>query len=112
MKWIVELFFKPLTVEEQVKGIQLQCHTEYTRQGVTFRYHPNYKIKGPWYDYFLVAWDNPNSDKYQKLKKKPSSNCIESDLQNPVMTQEKETTSNVLLIPAKMMCFVQDDNDN
>lgn len=28
------------------------------------------------------------------------------------MTQERETTSNVMLIPAKLLCIVQDDNGN
>ena len=29
-----------------------------------------------------------------------------------MITQDRETTSNVLLIPAKILCFVQDHNNN
>ena len=112
LKVIVQLFFKPLHVEQQLKGIHLCCHTEYSRQGVTFRCHPNYKNEGAWYDYVLVAWDNPNNDNYSVSRRKASQDCNEDILDVPVTTQEKETTSNVLLIPAKILCFVQDDNDN
>ncbi len=90
-----------------MKGIQLCCHTEYSRQGVTFRCHPNYKNEGAWYDYVLIAWDNPNNEKYSNSRRKASQDCIEDILDVPVITQEKETTSNVLLIPAKLLCIGQ-----
>ncbi len=112
LKWIVELFFKPLPLDQQTKGLHLCCHTEYSRQDVTFRCHPNYKNEGAWYDYVLVAWDNPNNKKYSTSRRKTSLDCNEEFLDVPVITQEKETSSNVLLIPAKLLCFVQDDNDN
>ena len=112
LKWIVNLFFKPLSVKQQLKGVNLCCYTEYNRQGVTFRCHPNYKSEGAWYDYVLVAWDNPNNELYSNSKKNVSLDCNEDFLDVPVITQEKETTSNVLLIPAKLICFVQDDNNN
>ena len=112
LKWIVKLFFKPLPVEQQLKGIHLRCHTEYTRQGITFRCHPNYKNEGSWYDYVLVAWENPSNAKDSKSKTKSQLDTYEEVLEVPVVTHEQETTSNVLLIPAKILCFVQDSNDN
>ena len=110
LKWMVKLFFKPLSAEQQKKGIQLHCHTEYTRQGITFRCHPNYKNEGPWYDYALFAWDNPSNAKYSAAQ--TSFDCNEEVLDEPVISQDRETTSNVLLIPAKILCFVQDHNNN
>ena len=112
LKWIVQLFFKPLPMEQQVKGIHLCCHTEYSREEYTFRCHPNYKNEGAWYDYVLVAWDNPNNEKYSTFTRKASLDCNEDLLDVPVTTQEQETTSNVLLIPARILCFVQDEDGN
>ena len=37
--------------------------------------------------------------------------CNEDTLDEPVITQEKGKTSNVLLIPAKIVCFVQDSSN-
>lgn len=86
------------------------CDTEYKRHGITFRCHPNYKNEGPWYDYVLVAWDNPSNATYSKEQANMDDN--REVLDDPVMTEEKDKTSNVLLIPAKIICFVQDINEN
>ena len=112
LKQIVKLFFKPLPLEKQVKGVQLKCYTEYTRQGTTFRCHPNYKNEGPWHDYAFVAWDNPSSEKCSNSQLASYLDCNKEILEMPVITQESKRTSNVLLIPAKIICFVQDCNDN
>jgi len=44
------------------------AHLEYTRNGVMFRCHPNYKSKGEWYDRVMVCFDigphkTPHSNK-------------------------------------------------
>lgn len=52
-KWMVKLFFKTKTIEEQRQGIKLHGFMEHTRQGTTFRCHPDYKNEGAWYDYGL-----------------------------------------------------------
>ena len=56
LKTIRNLFFNTLLLEEQLQGIKVQGLTEYTRQGITFRCHPNYRNEGLWYDYAMFAW--------------------------------------------------------
>lgn len=85
---------------------------EYNRQGITFRCHPNYKNEGPWYDYALFAWDQPSNAKYTKSKNKSVTDWNEEVLDVPVTTEDCKNTSNVLLIPGKILCFVKDQNDD
>src|SRR6476620_687685 len=74
LKTIRNLFFNTLVFEEQLQGIKVQGLTEYTRQGITFRCHPNYRNEGPWYVYAMVAWEVPLYSK--KLKQELKVNLI------------------------------------
>ena len=111
LKCIAKLFFKTQSKEKQKQGVQVRGFTEYTRQGVTFRCHPNYKSEGAWYDYALFAWDQPCNAKYSKSKSKGVIDWNKEILDEPVVTEDTNKTSNVLLIPGKILCFVKDQND-
>ena len=67
---IVQLFFKTQSYQQQLQGVKVRGYTEYTRKGVTFRCHPNYKNDGPWFDYAMFAWENHSMAKQKKTAKK------------------------------------------
>ena len=96
---IEELFFKNLSHEEQLKGIQVEGLTEYTRQKITFRCHPNYRNEGPWYDYALFAWEQPSTGKHAQAKKTSAPDWNKEVLNNPVLTVKESKTSDMSLIP-------------
>jgi hypothetical protein len=112
LKTIRNLFFKTLPSKEQQTGIEVQGFTEYTRQGVTFRCHPNYRNEGPWYDYAMFAWEQPLSSKISKSSSKGKTDWNKEVLHQPVITENSIPTNDVLLIPAKILCFVEDHNKN
>ena len=37
--------------------VDLHCWTDYIRDGVSFRAHPNYRRAGPWYDWVMVKYE-------------------------------------------------------
>ena len=66
LQTIGNLFFKTLPFEQQLQGVKVQGFTEYTRQHVTFRCHPNYRNEGLWYDYAMFAWEQTLKSKNVK----------------------------------------------
>ena len=107
---IRNLFFKTLPFEQQIQGVQIQGFTEYTRQHLTFRCHPNYRNEGQWYDYAMVAWEQPLNSNKAKSSRKSQPDWNKEVLHQPVVTKNKLLTCDVLLIPAKILCFVEDHN--
>jgi hypothetical protein len=52
LKWIrAESILDPDHPERKIEGF-----TEYVRNGVRFRAHPNYRSAGPWHDFVMVAF--------------------------------------------------------
>ena len=39
-------------------SITIKCYTEYKRDNIRFRAHPNYHSRGPWYDWSKIIWEN------------------------------------------------------
>ena len=108
LQTIGNLFFKTLPFEQQLQGVKVQGFTEYTRQQVTFRCHPNYRNEGPWYDYAMFAWEQPLKSKSVKDSIKVTSDWNKEILHQPVTTENSHLTSDVLLIPAQILCFIED----
>ena len=48
---------------------KLECFTEYKRNGVLFRAHPNYQSNGEWYDWVMIKCDYDNSSFGRKQRK-------------------------------------------
>ena len=107
LKTIRDLFFKTLSLEQQLQGVKVQGMTEYTRQGITFRCHPNYRSEGPWYDYAMFAWEQPLDSKKAKSSSKGKMDWNKEVHHQPVATQNSDSTNDVILIPAKILCFVE-----
>jgi hypothetical protein len=62
-----ELFFRTLPFEQHLQGVKVQGLTEYTRQQVTFRCHPNYRNEGQGYDHAMLAWEQFLNSKDAKV---------------------------------------------
>ena len=107
---IVNLFFHPLSFEQQLQGIKIWGFTEYTRQGITFRCHPNYKNEGPWFDYALIAWEQTVNSKDERSKIQFNVDWNKELLDHPVETENASISNQVVFIPAKILWFVEDQN--
>src|SRR5688572_20730554 len=68
LQTIKKLLFRELLFDQKLQVIKVLCFTEYTRQEITFRCHPNYKNKEPWYDYGLFAWGQKAAIKSSKAE--------------------------------------------
>jgi hypothetical protein len=110
LKTIRNLTFKTLPLEQQLQGIKVQGLTEYTRQQITFRCHPNYRNEGPWYDYAMFAWEQPLNQNITMLGNKGQPDWNKEVLHQPVATENSLLTSDVMLIPAKIHCLIEDHN--
>ena len=93
-------YFYSYSRGHQYEGIHIECCTEYCRENVVFRCHPNFRDLGEWYDYALIAWNRP------AIKSKYRNDTIQEHLDEPVMNEDEEETDDVDLVPAKLMCFV------
>src|SRR5687768_7219286 len=107
LKTIRNLFFKTLPMEQQLQGIKVHGMTEYTRQQITFRCHPNYRNDGSWYDYAMFAWEQPLNSKINKASNKAEPDWNKEVLHQPVTTGNSLLTSDVMLVPAKIHCFIE-----
>ena len=112
LKAISNLFFKILPLEQKLQGIKVQGFTEYTRQGVIFRCHPNYRNEGPWSDYAMFAWEQPLNTKIAKSRGKGNIDWNKEVLHQPVANENSIPINEVSFIPAKILCFVEDHNKN
>src|SRR5687768_6009183 len=106
LKTIRNLFFKTLPMDQQLQGIKVHGITEYTRQQITFICHPNYRNEGAWYDY-AFAWEQPLNSKITKASNKGHPDWNKEVLHQFVATETSQFTSDVLLIPAKIHCFIE-----
>lgn len=102
---IIQLYFNILSHAEQQEGIHLYGLTEYCREKVTFRAHPNYRNEGPWYDYVLIAWNEQNEEDQVS-----DNDSMQETLDMSIQTDDDDKIGSVLLIPAKVICFVMDDD--
>src|SRR5687768_15141546 len=97
-------------MEQQLQGIKVHGMTEYTRQRIIFRCHPNYRNKGAWYDYAMFAWEQPLNSKITKASNKAKPDWNKEVLHQPVATKTSQLTSDAMLIPPKVHCFIEDHN--
>ena len=85
-------------------GIHVEGYTEYCREGITFRAHPDYRSQGPWYNYVLIAW---------AISKEYNSESVKDDMQNrinlPNDSIDDSTLIGTKLIPTKLVCFFKDE---
>jgi hypothetical protein len=95
-------FFKTLPQSTQMEGIKLTGLTEYCRQGTIFRCHPNYRNEGPWFDYVLIAWQSNIVNNKGNHKVDSDDDNMNSRIQQAIKSEP------LALIPAKLICFVQD----
>jgi hypothetical protein len=45
-------------IAQHVEGFVVPICAEHKRGGIMFRSHPNYRGKGPWRDFVMIAWDS------------------------------------------------------
>src|SRR5687768_11468770 len=110
LKTIRNLFFKTLPMEQQLQGIKVHRMTEYTRQRIIFRCHANYRNEGPWYNYAMFAWEQPANSKNTKSGGKAKLDWNKEVLHQDVTTESSLLTTDVILIPVKIPCFVEDQH--
>ncbi len=77
----------------------VRISAEYTRGGVVFRAHPNYRKKGPWYDWAMFRWAKEGG------KKDKNRSTIDSCVHygDPASTAHRYTYA-----PGKILGFVFD----
>ena len=75
----------------------IRISAEYTRGGVLFRAHPNYRQKGPWYDWAMFRWAKEGGTR-DKNQSKINSCAHYGD---PAATAHRYTYA-----PAKILGFV------
>ena len=97
-------------MDQQLQGIKIYGMTEYTRQQIIFRCHPNYRNEGLWYDYAMFAWEQPTNPKYINSGAKAKPDWNKEVLYQGVTTESSLLTNDVILIPAKIHCFVEDQH--
>ncbi len=71
-------------------------YTEYMRNGLLFRAHPNYHSNGPWFDWGIVGFE---TDKDQNGSTNSDSNSTISNTKGFWNTQQ---------VPCKFLCFLTD----
>jgi hypothetical protein len=104
-----DFFFRDLTDQEQLHGIELLGYTEYNRSGKVFRAHPNYRKEGPWYDFAIIAWDKED-DRVDHIS--ISSESGPEMLTQQVLNSDNIAVANVDLVPARILGFIEDtDNE-
>jgi len=103
---IVTLYFQQLPLCTQHDGVLIYGYTEYCREGITFRAHPNYRNEGPWYDYVLIAWNQQTADNHTS-----DNDSMQETLDMPLKTDDHEEIDNIVLIPAKVLCFIKGLNN-
>ena len=50
--------FSQLPVQRRPSTVTIPCYTEYGRDTIGFRAHPNYHSRGPWYDWSKIVWND------------------------------------------------------
>ena len=98
-------FFDILPLNEQRRGIKLKGYTEYNRNGIVFRAHPNYRAEGPWYDYAMVTWKMDASDDSS------SSSSLDTNSDDLGVTQPGHMDK-TCIVPAKIIGFVTAMDDS
>ena len=114
---VAKQWFLPLSFKERKRGLHVYGYTEYHRDESVFRAHPNYRNEGPWYDYALLTWeqeeevetssDNESLDGSEEdYGSEQETQASLSVLQEPVQLANRNQSTNVMLIPAQLLCFV------
>ena len=103
LQLIVDHCFMSFLLEHQIKGVHVSGMTEYSKDGMTFRCHPCYKNEQPWYDYVMVAWIDEGSI----IINDTSPESVEI----AIKTGKKTVMKRALLIPAKLLCIIKDDDN-
>jgi hypothetical protein len=114
---VAKHWFLPLSSQQRKKGLHVYGFTEYHRGEEVFRAHPDYRSGGPWYDYALLTWEHEDEEEHSSASEtsddmEEDSECeLESQasvsvLQEPVQLENRNQSTHVLLVPAKLLCFV------
>jgi hypothetical protein len=114
---IAKQWFFPLSFKEQKRGLHVYGFTEYHRGEKVFRAHPDYRNEGPWYDYALLTWEqeevlendsdtDSSGDSEHDCGTEQETQASVSVLEEPVQLENRNQSTNVKLIPAKLLCFV------
>lgn len=73
IKFILNRFF----LGENCHHSKIEGFTEYVRNGVRFRAHPNYQSIGGWYDYVMVAFSAGEDETNRERLKDPPNNAFD-----------------------------------
>lgn len=116
LETIVERYFSPLTNLQRRKGKMVHGFTEYHRSNFIFRAHPKYRNERAWYDFVMLAWENENNSQTESESEDESSDEDSSIgsismIQNEVELQNMQVSKNVKLVPAKILGFLETDNN-
>jgi hypothetical protein len=76
--------------------------TEYTRGGTIFRAHPNYRQKGPWYDWAMIRWAKEDGQRAKSRSKEDS--CVHYG-------DDGVNTADFTYAPGKILGFIFDHNN-
>lgn len=109
LQLVVDHCFMNQSLDTQIAGVHVHGFTEYTRDNMTFRAHPDYKKEGAWNDHALVAWTVATTET------NACRLCAEHDDNTPDHVEVPSNdggTSMAMLIPAKIMCFVEDQHND
>lgn len=60
-----DLVEEELGMEEDTYDMPI--YTEHTRNGMVFRGHPNFRRNGPWRDWAMINWGDPDDEGYGDL---------------------------------------------
>ena len=105
-----DFFLNDLSVEEQYLGIELKGFTEYNRHGKIFRAHPDYRNEGPWNDFAMIAWSK-DTDSTSTTDMDTDGDHHQETLNNAVRDVHNNLVRNAELVPARILGFVQDCDD-
>ena len=109
LELILTHYFDTETQHEQVQGIQLFILTEFTLNERTYRAHPRYKNESPWFDWVLIAWTMSSPIPQNDMNQNNAPDCITLSYKD---TNAKKVTSKAMLIPAKLICIIEDKLGN
>jgi len=102
LKFLVDQMILSEDITTQKNEIQLFGYTEYRCENLAFCSHPNYRNEDPWFDYVLIAWDQEEQETEHS-----DEDSMEEKLHEPIYLENNLRSSNIKLIPAKLMCFVK-----
>ena len=102
-------------IEDSTNATQrISGYTEYKRDGVLFRAHPNYQSTGMWYDWVMISWTQEDNDATVEpscLRRAKKPKIQEDHLTFPYQSPYVSKSSTTTFIPAKIIAFVTIDND-